>query len=593
MPRAAEGPRSLATGSTWSSPGLGRWARGRAAGPSTGNDSPQHGTDLVSTRAILLLSRWLPPGLILLGILLRLVQYLANRSLWVDEALLASNIVDKSPLELLGPLDKYPVAPQVAPLGFLFLARGAVDAFGPVEYALRLVPLVAGIAALPLFYEVAKASVRPRAVPLALGLFAISHPLIYYASEVKQYSSDVAGALVLQVAALHLLSRTPSPGRLTVLAIAGVVLIWVSHPAIFVLAGIGTTLAVLHLTTGRPPRPGGLFLVGTSWILSFLANHAIHLRHAVRHAGRSPYWSDFWRDAFMPWPPVSFDALAWFPRTFFEIFAEPGGLALSGVAALAFVVGTASAIARRRVQLLLILSPLAFALLASGLRQYPFGGRLLLFAVPSFLLLIAEGVEEIHSKTDVRLLGPALTALLLFHPVVCAAYHLIRPEGREEIKPVLSHVSRHRRPGDVVYLYYGARWAFDFYADRYGLREDDVIQGTASRGNWRRYGRELGGLRGRGRVWVLFSHVHAASGVDEEAFFLYYLDAIGQRLDVIRAPGAAAYLYDLSGASPGTGDPVRSPAATPPPSACCPEGAPLDACRGISTPPTPFSWTGG
>ncbi len=56
----------------------------------------------------------LPWTIIYFGILVRVVQYLSNRSLWNDEAALALNIVNRSYLELLQPLDY----DQGAPIGF-------------------------------------------------------------------------------------------------------------------------------------------------------------------------------------------------------------------------------------------------------------------------------------------------------------------------------------------------------------------------------------------------------------------------------------------------------------------------------------------
>jgi hypothetical protein len=47
------------------------------------------------------------------------------------------------------------------------------------------------------------------------------------------------------------------------------------------------------------------------------------------------------------------------------------------------------------------------------------------------------------------------------------------------------------------------------------------------------------------RVWVVFSHVWLAEGVDEQRLFLMKLDGMGTRLDAKRAAGASAYLYDL------------------------------------------------
>ncbi|MDE5108199.1 MAG: hypothetical protein O4808_14405, partial [Trichodesmium sp. St17_bin3_1_1] len=57
--------------------------------------------------------------IIAFGVALRLIQYLSNRSLWADEAVLALNIVNRSYLELMQPLDY----DQGAPIGFLIVEK--------------------------------------------------------------------------------------------------------------------------------------------------------------------------------------------------------------------------------------------------------------------------------------------------------------------------------------------------------------------------------------------------------------------------------------------------------------------------------------
>jgi hypothetical protein len=47
-------------------------------------------------------------------------------------------------------------------------------------------------------------------------------------------------------------------------------------------------------------------------------------------------------------------------------------------------------------------------------------------------------------------------------------------------------------------------------------------------------------------VWLLFSHVHTQKDVNEEKFFLTYLDRIGTKLDVFKSVGASVYLYNLN-----------------------------------------------
>src|SRR5512137_577512 len=88
----------------------------------------------------------------LIGLFLRIYFYAINRSLWFDEAELARNLVSRSFLDLLKPL----ASNQGAPIGFLLLEKVVVTLLGSRDYILRLIPLLAGLASIPLVYSVAK-----------------------------------------------------------------------------------------------------------------------------------------------------------------------------------------------------------------------------------------------------------------------------------------------------------------------------------------------------------------------------------------------------------------------------------------------------
>lgn len=105
------------------------------------------------------------------------------------------------------------------------------------------------------------------AVPLALALFAIFPSLIYYSSEVKQYSSDVMFALLL----LYLGTR----GRAMLLGVFGAVAVWFSHPAIFVLAGLGVVIMLRGWKYALPfLLPAASFLLCYSTVLRKLSQDA-------------------------------------------------------------------------------------------------------------------------------------------------------------------------------------------------------------------------------------------------------------------------------------------------------------------------------
>lgn len=198
--------------------------------------------------SILYTSKIFPRIIIFIGIVLRFIEYLHNRSLYDDEAKLALNIVNRSFSELLQPLDYV----QIAPIGFLMLEKLIVQVFKNSEYVLRLLPFLCGIISLFLFYKISIHYIKPKAIPIALGLFAISQNLIYYSTELKQYSSDVTIALLLYLVTTYIQSKDLTIPVVVLYGIFGAIAIWFSNTSVFILAGIGTSLALFCLVGVNP-----------------------------------------------------------------------------------------------------------------------------------------------------------------------------------------------------------------------------------------------------------------------------------------------------------------------------------------------------
>lgn len=484
----------------------------------------------------------LPWIIILTGAVLRCVQYLYNRSLWLDESLLALNIIDRSFFELLKPLSYN----QSMPIGFLLLEKSSVQVFGNNEYALRLIPLLSGIISLFLFYEVAKRCIGPKAVLIALSLFAISDPLIYYSSEVKQYSSELAIALLLFLIAIYIQSRRPTIPRIVLLGILGSITILFSHSALFILAGVGATLTIFHIYRKEWTKIRTFSIAYSLWALSFTVIYFGSLRYMDSRGSLKNSFSN----AFMPFPPLYISDFKWIADRLLSVFEYPVGLSLSGIALLAFIIGCISTYSKTKERFFILLFPVFFALLASGLHKYPFKGRLLLFLVPSLLLFISEGAAQIRYKTkqNFPVIGITLIGLLFIGPLFYAGHHLIKPKPihQEEIKPVLKYIRDNKQEEDVLYTYWGSTPAFKYYSERYGFSNEDYILGVSSHHGLGIYVNALNKLVGNKRVWILFTHVYKRNGIDQKQFFLYHLESIGKRLDSYESDGASVYLYDLS-----------------------------------------------
>src|SRR5262249_19541257 len=124
-------------------------------------------------------------------------------------------------------------------------------------------------------------------------------------------------------------------------------------------------------------------------------NFAVFYFISLRYAAKNDVLLDYWVSSFMPLAPFSLHDVRWFMDTFFSIFEYPLGLAFAGLGSLSFLVGCRAFLRDHKEEFFLFLLPILFALLASGFKRYPFNGRFLLFIIPSMLIFIAQGADEI------------------------------------------------------------------------------------------------------------------------------------------------------------------------------------------------------
>jgi len=509
-------------------------------------------------------------AILLFGIAFRLEQYLYNRSLWMDEAFLALNIIDRPFADLFGQLSFN----QAAPPGFLFVERLNVEVFGRSEYALRLFPLVCGIASIFLFLRVAQDILDRRAVLVSLFLFTIADGLVYYSSEVKQYSVDVAAILLFYLAGLELRSRPLTPRPLILWGLVGSFVVWFSHAAAFAAAGVIIAIVVPELLRRSWKRARALAAVAVVWAaplgaaLWYAESRVSHLLTTYK-ADREPGVTG--SEALFP------TDLGWFREPAGAI-AYLLGIPASGTlhrvnyaVALVGLVG-AVALARRALgKAALIAMPVPLTLAAAALELYPIVSRTILFWLPLAILVIGQGVVAAGSIVRRRrTLVTVLVALIVCTaPAATAAKYLATPREREDIKPVVSHLAAQAREGDALHVFYRAQYAFRYYLecdclDGFGkerlpwivklppragpsqyapavLSDPPSLVVGAPRPSLREYVEQVAVLGGRRRVWVLVTR----ASPDERAL-LEYLSCVGDLRNTFGRTTAALYLYDLS-----------------------------------------------
>lgn len=501
-----------------------------------------------------------PAAIVGIGAILRLIRFGHERSLWLDESLLALNLTTRSFAELHERLEFH----QGAPLAFLYLEKAAIEMLGDGEFAFRLFPLIASLAALLVFYPVARRIVGHRAALIALLLFATMEPFIRYAAEAKPYSFDVLVTLLLVwLFATRLDPASWTRADVAVLAAAGTAALWFSFPAVFVLAGFGLAVGVPVVRARALRLLPKLALVAGAWVASWAAAFAIVIRDLGTAEGVAAAQTG----------DPSREGSTGVVKGLYVIFNDPGELprTLVGLLVLAAFAGMVVLAGARPKLVAMFAAVGALTFVAGMVDRYPLVGRFLLFLLPIGILLTAAGVAALVEALRPRLavVGVALAALVLVPPAGSAVRHVFAQPRWEDIEPPLAYLHERWRPGDTLYVYFTSQYAFRYYllceacnanSDEYRrtwpirpLKGADsqwspafvpetrsIVVGVYAPQPWQ-YIADLARVRGKARVWVLVSEPWAL----QRGPILEPLEATGTQLESYESGIAGVYLYDL------------------------------------------------
>lgn len=472
---------------------------------------------------------------VLLGCGLRLREYVANRSFWLDEVFLALGILDTPWAELTGPLPHN----QVAAPGFVITVKAISTLWGPSELVLRLFPFACGLLAVLMFAILASRMLHMTGACLATLLFALSDYGIYYSTEFKPYIVDVLATLM---ALRWAISPRPDSWRrqLITAAVAGGILLF-SFPA-----GLILVAAALYRLVRAPERRKELVYLFVVGCVSVPAAVATFLGGA-RHAMGNKFLYEYWQFAFPRVPPASLSDLNWYVWTTRSLLEHAfDAWSYSLVAAVA-----AFGLARARHRALLILT-LAVPLGAAALRLYPFHGRTVLFVTPVVCLAVAAGVAQVGTGVWRTPLALLLTGILLAPPASVAAYYAWHTRERAPARSMFQLLSTTARsdPDRDVVTTWAAGFMYDYYRRLLPLpprRATDVPEWS---GNSREYAMAIRRALGNRAAWVAFYGVvdwrsGPIEAVHEETPALEQtLNETGRPRLLFKGPGALLFAWE-------------------------------------------------
>jgi hypothetical protein len=379
------------------------------------------------------------------------------------------------------------------------------------------------------------------------------------------------------------------PDRLSTLAsyaAVGTVAVWFSHPSVFVLAGVSTVLVAGALLRRDWRRALALCAASAGWLGSFgvftltVGHNLARLQTALSETPGAFHGSGNQGLHSLREGLGEFRYASGIPH-FLTYGSVDAGLLLFFLAACFCVIGFLTLVRERPENAGILIAPLGFMLIAWSLHKYPLLGRTQLFLVPSFILLLAEGVVYAVRRptgTSARVASVACAAAIGVALAAPAIGHTAQPQRIGDLKPVLRYLAHEQRPGDTLFVYYTAEAQFRYYLEC-GCGGTDLEIARRS-GLWRArpgaggpqlfapalqsisprlviapylgedpasYVPSLDAVRGRRRVWVLVSHL------DENELKKFLLNPLDQRgaqhasFSIGKGrDSAAVFLYDLT-----------------------------------------------
>lgn len=483
------------------------------------------------------------------GIVLAVVGYLYRKDLWLDEAMLALNVMDRDFAGLLRPLD----LGQAAPVGYLWLLKVCVLAGGLSEYALRAPSLLAQIGLLLLLPRLCRRwlpefSLLP---PIATAVVALHPGLLAYALMAKPYAIDVWVAVAVPWLTFWAAEGEWRGVRLLFAVVIFGLLPWFSFASVFVLGGVGgaeLVRLVMQRRWGESMRATAGYAVAGA---SFLASYLLFVRsNPVRGVllemdiNRHFLSLSFWR------------------RTTWTEWGEHAGLlfgqqagvpaAMAGLSALVILVAVfALGSQRRLLRSAWLAGPILLVAVAAAAHLYPLMNRTILFLVPAVVLSIAVGLSVLAEtgRTAGLSLAWLAGALLFAAPWSWMLVRAVRPLADEGLSTVMREVSAYPVRADCLVIDSLSTPVFTLY-NRWRHYESvaPVVGADGFDDSWEKQQARLDALPAGTTVWMILPET-SIGPAEERHRAEQYLRRRGRVLAALERLDSAAYLIELTSGS--------------------------------------------
>lgn len=375
------------------------------------------------------------------------------------------------------------------------------------ETVIRGVSWLAGSAAIPAIYFLARQFLSKNAAYFSIFIVAIAVSQIQYSQQLREYSVTFLLA-ILMLTFFYKQLQEPNWKNWGLLVLTWSLGLFTQYGLALLIFGLNLVFMVdLLFQTNRKTKLIQWTLAQLVVLGAVIVVYQFSLKHQMDGIGlggtANSVRSHYLAKAYWDGSPLSLVRLTIGNTIDIFDFAYPGFLFLFSIC-----LGILAAFKERhgRVALMMFIFPLGCTFIAATAGLYPYGGeRQAIFLTPMIYILAGFGFVYLSrlDKTQNVLL---ILVLILGLNGIRSTYRYLQDPGPENIKPLIKTLSASFQIGDRIYVYYGAKNAFSYY---YRSNQDRWIHSLISREQPDKYLQQLDEILTQpGRVWMFFSHCY-------------------------------------------------------------------------------------
>lgn len=374
--------------------------------------------------------------------------------------MLANNILSRNFLRLLYPLDDY----QVAPPGYLWILK-FFSLINKSEYGLRFISLLAFGFALYFFYKILYLiNLSLPAKAFLISLLGFNYHTLYYASELKPYMIDLF--VIICFIYYAILFNKKNVIGVDVL-IFSIVMTYVSF-----ITFLGVFMLIMLFFIQQEFSLKKIYLYHKKIIFGFIlysiSVFVLYIFFIHKHPHKS-WMLTFWETKNVFLPSNINLVIPFFVEKINEVFFQVinHGELIGYLMFVLFVFSPFIFILRGKIILFLVfLSPILIHIILSYFKIYPIATRLILYWIPLLLIVMGISIYFIINKLNIfknEFVKKNFTSLLIASIFINFLNRNALVYKNEEIKTCLNYLNNNKKIASLVYIYYGARPAFEFY----------------------------------------------------------------------------------------------------------------------------------